>query len=85
MHAAFMNGHVDVAEWLKAQGAQVTGTTQSGAAPQHLAIARGQVEVLRWFLENAFDSTQTRAHEEMLDMAQSSGHAEIVEMLQKWV
>ena len=80
---ACAGGHVEVAQWLAAQAAQLISLAdQDGATPLHHACMQGQLAACRWLVEAGADiAAVTRGGEGMLAVAEASEQEEVVQWL----
>ena len=55
LHAAALNGHIEVAKFLVEQHAEVDTTHKDGLTPLHTAAQNGHIEVVKFLVEQHAD------------------------------
>ncbi|KAN0118629.1 Ankyrin repeat-containing domain protein, partial [Russula decolorans] len=84
LHAASLEGHVDVARVLLDHGADIDAPDMDDWTPLHLASNYGHLKVVQLLLEHkASVDAGTKMHFTPLYLASGSGHLEIVRLLLK--
>ncbi|KAI9455153.1 hypothetical protein BJY52DRAFT_1172356, partial [Lactarius psammicola] len=82
LHAASVDGFVDVVRWLLDHGADVNSQENDHSTPLHLAAANGHLEVVRTLLGHSVDvNAATRDNRTPLYSASEGGHVDIVRLL----
>ena len=83
LHAASMDGSMDVAQWLLDIGADASAEDDDDKTPLHLAAAKGRLEVVQILLGHSMDVNVTAAldNHTPLHEASQGGHLDVVRLL----
>jgi len=92
LHFAAQNGHIDVAKFLLAQGADINRKSKSGETALHLACLKGHPDMVRLLLVKGADTTLTNFHKQgtytlrqtALEVAEEYKFPEIVKIFEKF-
>jgi ankyrin repeat protein len=82
LHASVHGGHIKVAQFLFAHGADINSRSALNITPLHIASDMGHLKIVKWLLNHGADinSKEARGHIP-LHFSAGSGHLEVCRML----
>ena len=87
IHYAATNGHLEITQFLMANGAQINALSPSETTPLMMSIGSGNVQLIKYLLDNGAD-LRMRNHEgyTAIDVAQLFGKDDIRDgLMSRWV
>jgi ankyrin repeat protein len=82
LHAASVDGSVDIAEWLLARGGDANSRDDNRDTPLHLAVKNGQIEFVRMLLGHSITvDARNKDKYTSLHLASEGGHFKIARLL----
>ena len=84
LHAAALKDHIELAEFLISEGADVNAQTKYKDTPLHFAVAQGDLKMVRQLVEHgARADVKNDDDESPVDLAEKKGDAQMLDELAK--